>query len=82
MLPLKSKISDGSPFPFSTEDSADAATGARASHRRLTPFMGVPTGRSRRVLVVDDNEDAVESLADLSRPNGPVIADQVQPRET
>ena len=26
--------------------------------------MGVPTGRSRRVLVVDDNEDAVESLAD------------------
>ena len=34
------------------------------SHRRPTPLVGVPTGRSRRVLVVDDNEDAVESLAD------------------
>jgi CheY-like chemotaxis protein len=51
-------------LPLATEDSAEAATGARASHRRLTPLVGVPTGRSRRVLVVDDNEDAVESLAD------------------
>jgi CheY-like chemotaxis protein len=51
-------------LPVAAEDSAAAATSARASYRRLTPLVGVPTGRSRRVLVVDDNEDAVESLAD------------------
>jgi len=52
-------------LPLAADDATVLTTSARSNHRRLTPLVGVPsTGRSRRVLVVDDNEDAVESLAD------------------
>ncbi len=35
-----------------------------ATRRRMTPHLGVSTAHARRVLVVDDNEDAVDSLAE------------------
>jgi len=52
-------------LPLAADDATVLTTSARSNHRRLTPLVGVPSiGRARRVLVVDDNEDAVESLAD------------------
>jgi CheY-like chemotaxis protein len=50
-------------LPLASERGT-AMTALAANHRRPMPLVGGPTGRSRRVLVVDDNEDAVESLAD------------------
>jgi signal transduction histidine kinase/DNA-binding response OmpR family regulator len=51
-------------LPIPRDEATALTAAARTGHRRLTPVTGVPATRSRRVLVVDDNEDAVESLAD------------------
>ena len=51
-------------LPVASGESTAPTTGARISHRQPTQLTDVPTTRTRRVLVVDDNEDAVESLAD------------------
>ncbi len=55
-------------LPRAAEQRAGAGAAetasALASHRRPTPLADLPAARTRRVLVVDDNEDAVESLAD------------------
>ena len=51
-------------LPVASGESTAPTAGARISHRQPTQPTDVPTTRTRRVLVVDDNEDAVESLAD------------------
>ena len=51
-------------LPRALEPGAFSSETAAASHPRSTPLLGVPKARARRVLVVDDNEDALEAMAD------------------